>query len=407
MSTRTRLRSADLTGMKVRSSSRVVLLGPFGPPLLTFARSCAAQGIAAYLLEVGAPSVDRNTYSSCLQGICFMRPEKLGTPEGIAEILAYAKSVCAEALVTVFDSQLLWLARNRAELEPICKLAAASAEALTFLASKRNQIELARTVGFDILPTWLLSSPRDGEGIPLGCFPLCLRPSSPADVQPTFKVRVMYSPAELNDFLEAHQCLGEPLIAQPFLHLPNLVVHGVRSETGRILAMKAFLVPRKFEGVTLSMKHFELAPDIEDSCRAFADASGITGCFHYELLFDRARNRAYFLEINARLGGTTDLAFRLGFDEPALTLAAYGLKAHQGGRYFMTSRGQVVRKRFLLKHILAACKGGLCDLDFPPVDRIRHIARSCFEMSFVSDSIFSWRDLRGSLWFYSRKPSEH
>src|SRR5689334_5717191 len=80
---------------------RVVFFGSFGPPSLTFARSCHATGIAVYLLTPGQPDNPAKVQSSCFAGAAMMGVEMVGKPRGIEAILDYARSVGAEALAAI------------------------------------------------------------------------------------------------------------------------------------------------------------------------------------------------------------------------------------------------------------------------------------------------------------------
>ena len=387
-----------------RNIRRLILLGEFGPPFLTFARSCKARGIAPYLLETTRREPRWRRYSSSLAGGDAIVPDIIDTPDGIRELHDYAAAVKAEAVVTLSDHNLLWLARNRGEFEPDCRLLVPSVESLELLASKKKQLDLARNVGFEVLPTWYLSGVDDCSAIPVRQFPVCLRPTDDRSVEPTFKVKVAHSLEELRDLLGELRFLETPVVAQPFMQLPNLVVHGVRSDAGEILAMQGFLVRRKFEGLALSFERVELPDDLDRHCRAFAHAADVTGCFHYDLLASKSEDRCYYLEINARLGGTTEKAFRLGFDEPALALAAFGLEGPTEPPPRRTHCTRTVNKRAVIKHIVYALRGRLSELDHPPVGPLKHLWLSCCEFLFVRDSVFDWSDLRGSLWFHLRMP---
>ncbi len=389
---------------KPRPSKRlgtIVMLGPWWvPAYLTFSRSCVARGFAVHLLDVGSQPRPWKRYSSCLAGGGWIAASKIGTPEGIASVHEYVRSVEGDALFTFWDRDLIWLGENRSVFEPTCKVMVPPPESLRLLASKQNQIDLALRVGFDVLPTWYLWAPEDYRKIPQCHYPVVVRPDNNIDaVWPTFKVLFARSPEILRSFLQGIQFLEGPVIAQPLRILPNLVVHGARSEAGKILALQPFLVRRKFEGVTLSIRRADFPPGVEKCCRDFIQAAGLTGCFHYELLFSPPEDRAYYLEINARFGGTTDKVTRLGFDEPGLSLAAFGLLPMQTGTSFVALRGRTaVNKLKALKHIVWALRGKLCALDYPPVSRVGHVGRSLLDLIAAEDSIFDWRDLRGSLW---------
>ncbi len=186
-----------------------------------------------------------------------------------------------------------------------------------------------------------------------------------------------------------------PLIAQPLLRLPNLVVHGARSEKGEFLAMEAFFVPRKFEAVTLTIMPAAFPPGVEACCREFVTRAGITGCFHFELLFSPRSRQAWFLEINVRLGGTTDKVTALGFDESLYLLRAYGLAAGAAGP---SARGRrlAANRRALVKHALWALAGRLSEIDYPAAGRGRAALHSLRDICLAKDSVFDWRDMRGN-----------
>jgi predicted ATP-grasp superfamily ATP-dependent carboligase len=380
------------------SVSSILLVGIWGPTSLAFVRSCHRQGLRVYLLEVGDGSSVWRRYSSCLTGGDRIGPEKIGTPEGIRLIRDYVSLVGAQAVVTADDVRMLWLAQNRVSFEPACRLLIPAAETLEFVSSKRNQIELATRVGFNVLPTFYLSTSSNCRNIPSELYPMVVRPDCKLWQRWPFKVELISSPMELETFMRALDCTRGLLVLQPFLSLPNMVVHGVRTETGTILTMQAFVAPRKFEGVTLTIMPAVFPPNVEQYCRDFVESAGVTGCFHFELLFSPYDNRAWFLEINVRLGGTTDKVTRLGFDETSYLLSAYGIKPIPSNRPSLL-QASAADKRALLKHIIWAVRGDLTELDYPPSTRMRHVWRSLRDLWTTKDSIFSLSDLRGAFWW--------
>lgn len=390
--------------------NRLVLLGQFCSAGLALARSCKAQGIAVYLLELTNQEAKWRHYSSCLSGGDVIRYDEIGTVKGISIINRYLNRVGAEALaVGCHDSIIAWLAQNKRKFSSACKVMVPPISSITKVSSKQKQLNLSKNLKLENLPMWPLLSSADYETIPPENFPVCLRPSDEESVKPTFKAKVIHSPKEILICLESLRFLGHPVIAQPFQSLPNLVVHIVRSETGQILAIKSFLVSRKFEGIAMTIENIEpimLPSKLEKQCREFADASGIIGCFHFDFLFSVCENRAYFLEVNIRLGGTTDKVMKMGFDEPALLLAAYGLKGPAKARFYRRSYNRITNKRAVMKHILAVLKGRISEIDYPASSRFKHLRYSIFDLCFTKDSVFDWKDLRGSLWFYSQRPVE-
>ena len=139
---------------------------------------------------------------------------------------------------------------------------------------------------------------------------------------------------------------------------------------------------------------------LAECCRNFANEVGITGPFHFDFLYSGETNTFHYLEINPRLGGTTDKVFRLGFDEPLWTLAAYGFDLQV--RQYRTQRGRsVINRRAMLKHISWIMRGRLSPLDYPLVGPFRHLILSLRRLLWAKDSIASARDLRGTWRFYT------
>ena len=163
--------------------------------------------------------------------------------------------------------------------------------------------------------------------------------------------------------------------------------------------LQAFLVERKFEGVTLSLSKTLFPPNLDESCIKFLNLAGVTGPFHFDLLFSPEESRAYYLEINGRMGGITDKAKMFGFDQPAMIIEAYGLQKTLASPRKTSSSHRVVTKKAVVKHLLTAIRGGLTELDYPPVSRFRHIGLSLRDLIFAKDSVFDTSDLRGSFWF--------
>lgn len=387
-----------------RSLRNVLLLGRFGPPLLTFARSCARAGVRPFLLEIGPGGDAPSPRWLCryLAGVSRLDPSIVGTGEGLERVRQVAAKVQAEALVAGSDAHILWLARERAAFEPECRLLAPPAELLEGILSKEVQIQLAKKVGLEVLPTFLLHSEADARAIPRGSYPLCLRPSLPGAAEPGFKAQLARHLEDLLAFLRSLRAWRGAILAQPFVEAPNFVVHGACTESGELLALRGFLVPRKFEGVSLTMAGAQLPASLERACEAFVKAAGIMGVFHFDLLADDKGEPHHFLEVNVRVGGTTDKAYRLGYDEPALHLRSFGYAV-----VWTAPTGPprlVANKRSLLKHTAYAVLGRLTDLDYPKGRQLTRAARSVYDLVFARDSVFDWRDLPGSLRFHLRPP---
>ncbi len=383
----------------------VALYGELGPPVLTTARSLRDAGINVVFLCIG--NLIPAEWSNAISFAACMRPEDVGTPAGLALISDFIRLTNAQALLPFWDPQMVWLGANEGSLPRGCKLLSSTEQALRGVLSKHDQLQVARDCGFSVLPTWELFRQEDVCGIDPAAYPVCLRPSAPQGVNPTFKVEVLKTPSELNAFL-AHRTWGpEPLLVQPFQSLPTAVIHGVRSESGEMLALEAFIAPMKFEGISLALRPLPLDEKIAHCCRQFANQAGITGPFHFDLLYCAQTSSYYYLEINVRLGGTTDKVFRLGFDEPLLTLSAYGFEVPL--RPYRARKGRpVINRRALVKHMLSVARGRLSPLDYPVSGPLPHLLLSLRSLLWARDSIASVRDLQGTWFFYfgSRSPAQ-
>jgi predicted ATP-grasp superfamily ATP-dependent carboligase len=389
------------TPKAARKIATVALYGEFGPPILTTARSFRDAGIEAVVLAIG--STKPSLWSNAVRSAALMTLGDVGTPAGISALNNFIQQTNAQALLAFWDPQMLWLAANQDSLPPGCKLLMSSKDALGAVQSKDDQLQVAQRCGFSVLPTWELSQVDDVCRIDHAAYPVCLRPSAPQGVTPTFKVEVLQSPSELKAFLAGRTWGPEPILVQPFLPHPSVVIHGVRSESGELLALEGFIAPMKFEGISLELRPFRMDERIAECCRNFVNEVGITGPFHFDLLYCAETGDFYYLEINARLGGTTDKVFRLGFDEPLLTLAAYGFEVPV--RPYRAPKGRsVVNRKAVLKHMLCVAQGRLSPLDYPIAGGFRHLLLSLRCLLWDKDSIASVRDLRGTWLFFRGGP---
>ncbi len=167
---------------------------------------------------------------------------------------------------------------------------------------------------------------------------------------------------------------------------------------------RGFLAYRKFQGFALSLRETTIPPELETRCRAFAELSGLVGTFHFDLLRSDRDARTYFLEINARLGGTTSKVLRLGFDEPMLALASFGLAPPRSPRP-LVPRAATTGKKMLLRSLASNVLHGPGDFSYPQTNRWSELASLLGEFAFTKDSVLSAGDLRGSLWYVFRRNS--
>ncbi len=377
-----------------------LIFGLWSPAWLAWARSCRAAGFDVHLLNIGSDGARRSRYSSCLSSSLPFDRELIFRPEGIDAIRRQVEALGADCLTANRIEHIEWLAANRGVFEPDCKLIASPYEALVALQSKRSQLDIAASAGFRILPTWLVVNADEVDRIPPESYPVAVRPAEFDQVIPKFKVKSFETPDELARFVGGLGVIGSPLIAQPFMPSPNMLVHGVRSPDGSFVEFAGFRVARKFRDFALTVERCDLPSEVETACRRFVDSCGIAGPFHFDLLWPEG-DSPYFLEINPRLGGTSGRVAALGFHEARLSLAAFGLTDYPPASMAFASRRRAVEKTAVVRHAWHTIQGRIRPSDYPPASTIGHLTQDAISLLRDRDSIFDWRDLRGSAWYGS------
>jgi len=343
--------------------------------------------------------------------------EKLYTLDGIQIIKEFLIRFRATGITCIAESIACWLNDHRHMFPDEVAIWLPTNETIKNLISKRVQIEIARKVGFTILPTYFIDKNLEtNDHIPIDHYPLCLRPDDPATVVPAFKAHLICSREELIEYVKSMQKIDASIIAQPFMHLPNLVVHGARTVDGDSIGLQGFLVERKFEGVTLTIRPTDLEKKLLDQCIKFTDLFNVTGNYHFEFLVDKKNGSVSFLELNNRLGGTTAKVFALGYDEPLLALQSYSVLPtspetrhrrpatinHQPSTigHRPLTNVTVSSKQALLKYLLYTIKGKLTLLDYPSESKLIRILKTIYGFLRYRDDVFMFRDLKGSLALY-------
>jgi hypothetical protein len=360
------------------------------------------MGISTYLLTPSSEKTPTALQQACFSGFRTIDSNLIGNASGIEAVLAYVTEVGAEALTTLSHKYRLWFAENADRFQGICKLMVPSTRCLEVAESKKTQIQLARDAGFNTLPTYFIRAASDIADIDSGDYPLCLRPTTLEAATPAFKARMVQNPQALTEFVSEMLISGDGLIAQPFRALPNAVLHCTSNENGDLLNSKAFLVDRKFEGLSLRIRPMPLPQDMVSKVAAFSRAMGASGPYHFDFLYSSVTGDWYYLEVNVRFGGTTDKVIWFGVDEAANCFLAYGLDVPHPPRNFSTRRKAVVNKRAILKHIVTMLRHRPDPLDYPVESRFRAAVRSLGDLFLAKDSVIDFRDIKGTIAFYLR-----
>lgn len=382
-----------------RPVSSIVFFGEFGPASISFARSCHSRGIAVYLLVPGHTRDVQRAQSRAFAGVGRISPALPGTPEGITAVLDYVRLVAADALATISEAHALWISACHAQFDGVCAVLVPRNETLRILESKMRQVDIARKAGLAVLPTYIVRVPEDVAAVPPEAYPLCLRPATRNAVVPAFKVAWTASEKDLLLRLRSDWSIRDALVGQPFRALPNMIVHGTSSEGGSMTHMDVFLADRKFEGLSLRIRPMAEPHGLSAKIEAFARIAGLSGAYHFDFLYEPSTGCAYFLEVNARFGGTTDKVLWLGVDEPVNCLVAYGLAVGPARRQFRTRRKTVSNKRAELKHIFTMMRREPYPWDYPVESRVRALLRSVADLILTRDSVWDRHDLKGTLAF--------
>ncbi len=324
--------------------------------------------------------------------------DRLYTDQGISLIAAFLEKIQATTITAVNETIGKWIWRHQGRFHSGLLVCLSPNGVVDQVISKTEQIAIARRIGLIVLDTHLIyRSDFSVEQIPGAHYPLCLRPSEPDGVYPSFKAIITNTADELQRHLGRMKRVNKPIIAQPFLNLPSLVIHGARTVSGENIGMKSFVVERKFEGVALTLRPARLDPEMRRKCIAFTDAFDLVGNYHFDFLWDPDTDECFFLEINHRFGGTTAKVCACGYDEPAFALRAFGFDVISTD----TMRDVTVsNKQALLKFIYYTLTNRMTRLDYPEASKKERILETMGLLLFNTDEIFSFRDIRGTAAFY-------
>jgi predicted ATP-grasp superfamily ATP-dependent carboligase len=387
---------------------RPVIVGGFGPPTLACVRSWGTQGLPVGMVCIVSKK-EPPPGSSFLTDFVALPAGKLYTPDGIQIIKEFLIRFRATGITCIAESVACWLNDHRQMFPDEVAIWLPTNKTIKDLISKQKQIEIARKVGLNVLFTYFIDKNLETiDHIAKDHFPLCLRPDDPATVTPVFKAHLVHSQEELIEYVKSMQKIGSPIVAQPFMHLPNLVVHGARTVNGDSIGLQGFLVERKFEGLTLTIRPTQLEKDFLDKCIDFTSHFNVTGNYHFEFLVDKKNGSTYFLELNNRLGGTTAKVYACGYDEPLLVLQSYGIlpTSPETGNQKPASSNQQIKnktvssKQFLLKYLYYTIKGRLTPLDYPSEPKWKRILKTIYGILRYKDDVFTLRDLKGSMALY-------
>jgi len=230
----------------------------------------------------------------------------------------------AIAVVLPLDDMALWLtdAAFGAAGAARPRLAGASGPQAAFALDKVAQIAAAQAAGFDVPPTRILTAPGEADGI--GDFPCILRSARALQEAGAGKDRggVCYLMSAADRGLAGRGDVLFPALAQPLIAGTGEGLFGFAGANG-VTAWSAHERVRMMNPHGSGASACRSRPADPDLCERGARlvaSIGWRGPFMIELLRDAA-GRAWFMEFNGRLWGSTALARRAGLEYPAWAVA--------------------------------------------------------------------------------------
>jgi hypothetical protein len=194
---------------------RPVIIGNFGPPTLACIRSWGEKGCRVGFICIASEKTPIPK-SKFLERVIILPPELRFKPEGLQIISNFLNEFDASGLIAVSEEISCWLYENKTKLPQTIKLWANNSDALRKLLLKEGQILMAKEAGFDVLPTYIVLRTEDIESIDPDKYPLCLRPSDPFAIIPTFKVQYIANKQQFIDFLGKIEKLRNPSLHSLF-----------------------------------------------------------------------------------------------------------------------------------------------------------------------------------------------
>lgn len=373
--------------MKKRAD--IVLFGPLGPAQLACIRSWKKKELTVGYIY---PSQSGKTpwYIKAITdySLAFTSRNPV-TDKEKSTLVNFLNETGALKIVALSYQHLTFLYQLISEHHLETQVLAVPEKVLPFLESKQEQIRLAQSCGFRVRETWHLDQ-TSYQQIPENAYPVVVRPDGAESVLPFFKVHCFDSPDQLEKFVNSLTSINRPLIAQSFINGTNVIVHGCRHNYLSGSVQQGFLVNRMHAGLSISLCPVSLPEDVLESCQRFCREAAISGIYHFDLRYEKETDTYYFLEVNARLGGTTGKVFRLGFDEPGLLLSAFDQKNNLPASQKVTS-ATASNRHAIIRSSLETIKSRLTRFDYPQGQRHRILLENLWALLFYRDELYSFR----------------
>jgi predicted ATP-grasp superfamily ATP-dependent carboligase len=245
-----------------------------------------------------------------------------GTEFGTA-VVEFVRKNPTRVVLPAGDGAIAALMPRRDQLATLgCVLALAPSSALKIANDKDRTLEVARNLGIDHPKTMRIDNLDDMSAILAEFdFPFVLKPTTSWTQRSTDRL----VPVEVIDKTEAME-VAERILAAGAGVLVQQFASGLRESVslfmvdGKVLASCAHVAYRSnppLGGASVMRETIPLHQDIYGAAVELATAIGVQGPCDVEFRRD-ADNRPLLMEVNGRLGGTTEDAIRSGVDLPLM-----------------------------------------------------------------------------------------
>lgn len=293
---------------------KVLVLGDDTRSFLACVRSLGRRGVAVHTAPTNfrSPAL-RSRYVAAVHDI----PPWMGDgSDWLAAMRALLAAERFDLVIPCNETALLPLARHRADLAPLARLAIPEDAAIAILFDKQATRELARSLGVAVAPGRPMRPAEDAASViaELGA-PLLVKPRRSYSVE-RLAVRGKVEVAEDARQLAAILARAEPesTLLEGFFPGRGVGV-SVLAAQGKVL--QAFEHHRVHEesGSSYYRVSAPLSPDLLAACGALVGAIGYSGLAMFE--FRRGSGGDWvLLEVNARPWGSLPLPVALGVDFP-------------------------------------------------------------------------------------------
>lgn len=374
-----RQNAAGIDGSSVLSEQRpvtLVVIGKMSPPIYSCLQDFGAdEQFTVYFIDI--KSKQAPFYATVLKNFSWLSYES-NWSERLLDIANKDKAAVYVTCVSYFLAKKI-----RALPVDNIRLLYANDAQITLAEDKQLQNQLAEKHNLAVLPSWYLPP---GTTVPAEItYPVVIRPTSELS-QANFKVEVVDSSAQLRQFSDRY-----PVVAQPLLAGKKLLVHCARNPTQTVISV--YEVTASFQGLTLALKIVPHPPaSIITACTAMLNDLNYVGVCHFDLIGDDTV--WYFLDLNLRLGGTTNKVRFLNNREGTQLLKTFFNQPLTTPP--LDSTTEITNKIEVVKALYAVLTDKWTRIDYPAKRKMPLIGFLFKKIFLAKDEIFNTSNLRFS-----------